>query len=574
MDERSRILIAEHSAQDRQLLAGLLEHLGFDVIEADDGAGALALYESERPALVLLAASLAEPDGPAVARRIRELAAGEFVPILFLDAERDPALLERCLQAGADDFLTKPYNGVLLRAKINALRRMTEMNRTLLRQRDEIAHHNRHLVREQEIAKRVFDKVAHVGALDLPNIRYTLSPLAVFNGDVLLASAGPSGNLIVLLGDFTGHGLAAAIGAMPLAQTFYSMVAKGFHVRDIVRELNVKLYDILPVGVFCCTAAAEFDFEESTVQVWNGGLPDGLLYRSASGEIQRLRSRHVPLGIKPGRQFNDTVEVFETAPGDRLFLWSDGILEAANPRGELFGEQRLLQIFRTGRDPRELFDTLNRAVRDFLGEGAQADDLSLVEVQVVPREQFAGVATVWQESAAHGPMDWRMSFELQPDSLRGMNPLPLLLHILMEVPGLRPRSGQLYTALAELYSNALEHGVLGLDSTLKQSAQGFATYYQQRGQALQALERGRVVFDLAYRGNDNGGLLNITVGDSGPGFDFAALPERPLTQSGYSGRGVPLLRKISHRLQFVAPGNRVCLDYVWGQWPPGFEGSV
>jgi len=577
MAERNSVLIAEEGASDRLLLATLLQNLGYGVLEADNGADALALYQRERPALVLLAVLMPRLDGLEVARRIRELTADRFVPILFLTSAQDPELLSACLEAGGDDFLTRPYNGILLRAKLNALRRMSEMNQTLARQRDEIARHNHHLLREQEMAKRVFDKVAHVGALDLPNIRYTLSPLAVFNGDVLLASAGPSGNLIVLLGDFTGHGLAAAIGAMPLAQTFYSMVAKGFHVRDIVRELNVKLYDILPVGVFCCAAAVEFDFSENTAQVWNGGLPDGLLYRSGTGACQRLLSRHVPLGIKPGRQFNDTVDVFETEPGDRLFLWSDGILEAANRSGAMFGEQRLLDIFGGGSAPQALFDALNGAVRDFLGDEAQADDLSLVEVCVVARDEFAGVAPAWQEEVAaatagggmtdaHGVMEWRLRFELEPDSLRGMNPLPLLLHILMEVPGLRSRSGQLYTLLAELYSNALEHGVLGLDSKLKESAQGFAQYYQQRGQALQDLRAGCVAFDLAYQGNDNGGLLSIGVTDSGDGFDFEALLARPLGQNGYSGRGVALLRKISQRMRFIEPGNQVCLEYVWGQW--------
>jgi len=563
MDDRGRILIAGDDADDRRSLADLLNELGYGVIEADNAADALAVFKRERPALALLATTL--PNSLTLARGMREAAGDALVPILFITADLNPELLERCLAAGGDDFLTKPYNGIVLRAKLNAFQRMTEMNQTLTRQRDEIARHNQHLLLEQEMAKRVFDKVAHVGALDLPNIRYTLSPLAVFNGDVLLASAGPSGNLIVLLGDFTGHGLAAAIGAMPLAQTFYSMVAKGFHVRDIVRELNVKLYEILPVGVFCCACAVEFDFEENTAQVWNGGLPDGLLYRG--GACQRLCSRHVPLGIKPGRQFNDAVEIFETAPGDRLFLWSDGILEATNRAGIMFGEARLLEVFSSERAPEQLFPALGAALRDFLGDEAQVDDLSLVEICVVERERFQGIAPVWQESAKHGPMAWQMRFELEPDSLRGLDPLPLLLHILMEVPGLRPRGGELYTLLAELYSNALEHGVLGLDSGLKQSPQGFAAYYQQRGLILQELREGRVAFDLVYRGDDNGGLLSITVIDSGAGFDVETVLARQ-DAAAYSGRGVALLRKLGRDLRFIAPGNQVRLDYTWGRWPP------
>ena len=78
-----------------------------------------------------------------------------------------------------------------------------------------------------QAAKAVFDRVAHEGCLNAPNIQYRQSPYALFNGDLLLAAHTPSGDTHLLLADFTGHGLPAAIGAMPLAEVFYSMTAKG-----------------------------------------------------------------------------------------------------------------------------------------------------------------------------------------------------------------------------------------------------------------------------------------------------------------------------------------------------------
>jgi serine phosphatase RsbU (regulator of sigma subunit) len=104
----------------------------------------------------------------------------------------------------------------------------------------------------------VFNKVAQDNNVAMQNIKHWLSPIAVFNGDVLLAAPTPNGGLMVLLGDFTGHGLAAAIGAIPLASTFYSMVEKGFTMQDIIKELNSKLYGILPVSVFWCASMAQF----------------------------------------------------------------------------------------------------------------------------------------------------------------------------------------------------------------------------------------------------------------------------------------------------------------------------
>jgi hypothetical protein len=87
--------------------------------------------------------------------------------------------------------------------------------------------------------------------LQAPHIQYLLSLMALFSGDVLLAAPTLSGGLQVMLGDFTGHGLPAAIGAIPVSDIFYAMTAKGFSIGDIVAELNQKLRTILPTGLFC-----------------------------------------------------------------------------------------------------------------------------------------------------------------------------------------------------------------------------------------------------------------------------------------------------------------------------------
>ena len=102
-------------------------------------------------------------------------------------------------------------------------------------------------------------------------------PQALFNGDLLLAAHAPAGQMFVLLGDFTGHGLPAAIGAMPLAETFYGMAAKGYSSTDILREINAKLKQILPVEMFCCATLLDIDAKQGTLRVERraaGWLPD------------------------------------------------------------------------------------------------------------------------------------------------------------------------------------------------------------------------------------------------------------------------------------------------------------
>ncbi len=561
MDPRLSILIAEDNAADRMLLSSIISRQGHRVLTASNGLEAVAMFDQEQPDLVLMDALMPVMDGFEAARRIKLKAGEALVPIIFLTSLTEGEALVRCLEAGGDDFLAKPYNRVILDAKIKAMDRLRRLQATVLEQRDLIARHNEHLLTEQRVAKAVFDKVAHSGCLDAPNIRYLQSPFAVFNGDLLLAAFKPSGGMHILLGDFTGHGLPAAIGAMPLAEVFYGMTAKGYSLSEILREVNAKLKRILPVGVFCCATLLNVSFQRRVVEVWNGGLPDGYLHRIATGERLPLVSRHLPLGVLEPAEFKDACEIYPMELGDRLFLLSDGVLETSNPADQLFGEARLLNVFAANRQPDLLFDEIQLALTAFRGQAQ--DDVSMLEVCLVEADSLPRPALAFTDSRQSSPLDWAASFEFRAQTLKRFNPLPFLLQLLLEVQGLRLLGGALYSVLAELYSNALEHGVLGLDSQLKCDAAGFAAYYRERGERLANLEQGYVRFHLQVQPEGSGGRLVIKVEDSGLGFNVQDVIERQRTTQSLSGRGLSLIRRLTERSTWSDDGRGVSVEFSW-----------
>lgn len=555
------VLIAEDNAADRMLLSTIVSRQGHRVLTASNGLEAVSLFEQEQPQLVLMDALMPLMDGFEAARRIKQMAGESLVPIIFLTSLTENEALVRCLEAGGDDFLAKPYNRVILEAKINAMDRLRRLQETVLQQRDLIASHNDYLLNEQRVAKSVFDRVAHAGCLDAPNIRYLQSPYALFSGDLLLAAFQPSGDMHVLLGDFTGHGLPAAIGAMPLAEAFYGMTAKGHSLREILREVNAKLKRILPLGMFCCATLINISFQRRVVEVWNGGLPDGYLLRADSGERVPLVSRHLPLGVLEPNKFSDAYEVYPLGLGDRVFLLSDGVLEARNGSDELFGERRLLDVFSSNQRPADLFADIVQALTVFRGE--LQDDVSLVEVGMVEQGLLKRPPLAFSDSGQSSPLDWSATFEFRGQTLRRFNPIPFLLHILLEVKGLRSQGGALYSVLTELYANALEHGVLGLDSSLKCNGEGFAEYYRQRARRLSELDDGYVRFHLRLKPEASGGRLLVTVDDSGPGFDGQAILERQARLDGLSGRGLTLVRQLSECCTWPADGHGVSVEFSW-----------
>jgi CheY-like chemotaxis protein len=562
LSEPLTILIAEDSAADLLLLSTIVRRQGHHVLTATNGEQAVEVFARERPQLVLMDAMMPVMDGFLAARWIKQLAGEQLVPIIFLTSLRESAALAECLDAGGDDFLPKPYNQLILAAKINAMDRLRRLQATVLQQRDQIARHNDHLLHEQRAAKAVFDKVAHSGCINAaPNIRYLQSPYALFNGDLLLAAYTPSGDMHVLLGDFTGHGLPAAIGAMPLAEVFYGMTAKGYGLTQTLREMNAKLKRILPVDMFCCATLLCLSTERRVVEVWNGGMPEGYVHEVATGKRTPLMSRHLPLGVLSAQAFDDSTEVWPMALGDRVFLLSDGVLDTADANDQLFGAERLQQVFAANREPDRLFEDIEQALAAFRGEAR--DDVSMVEISLLAGQPLRVAEPMYSDSGQSCPLNWSVSFEFRAQTLRRYNPLPYLLQLLLEVHGLREQSGALYTVMAELYANALEHGVLGLDSQLKRDAEGFAQYYRLRNERLAQLNSGHIRVHVQVSPTAQGGKMTLRVEDSGPGFDVDEVLARPLDADRLSGRGLNLVRQLSGDVRWSDGGRCVCVEFCW-----------
>ena len=549
-----RVLIAEDGAADRLLLAQIVRRHGYEVLTAEDGAQAVALFAAERPDLVLLDALMPVMDGFEAARQIKAMAGEALVPIIFLTSLHEDQALAHCLEAGGDDFLAKPYSAVILGAKIHAMDRLRRLQATVLEQRDQIARHHHHLLSEQRVAKAVFDKVAHAGCLGAADIHYRQSPYALFNGDLLLAAYTPAGDMRVLLGDFTGHGLPAAIGAMPLADAFYGMTAKGHGLGDTLREINAKLKRVLPTDMFCCATLLSLDVQHGRLEWWSGGMPDAYRLSSAGELLGTLSSRHLPLGILASARFDARTEVLPMAPGERILLLSDGVEESADARGQLFGVQRLRQVLASNHAPAALFDELMAAVETF--GAAVRDDISLCDVRMPPAPRLQAPTPVPDGSTWHPALDWSLSFELRGETLQRLNPVPHVLHLLQHVEGLRPLTGVLHTVIGELYSNALDHGVLGLDSRLKQDAAGFAAYYDARHAALGRLQDGWIRVRLEVRPRASGGCLAVEVEDSGLGFDTTRLKADVSGQSKLCGRGLALVKRLCTEAHWLDGGCR------------------
>jgi len=248
--------------------------------------------------MILMDVMMPVMDGYEATKIIKELSEN-FIPIIFLTAMTDDKALSKCVEVGGDDFLTKPYSRVILNAKIEALTRVSILYNTVYEQKGELEAHNIQQMQEQKVARNVFNSIMHKGCLEHDDIFHVhLSPVSLFNGDVILAAVKPSGGLNILFGDFTGHGLGAALGALPLSEIFYTMTSKNYGIEKICEEINQKLKQQLPVGMFLAACVLELELTNNVVKIWNGAIPGAYILRKSGELFQQVIFSYTVIFIK------------------------------------------------------------------------------------------------------------------------------------------------------------------------------------------------------------------------------------------------------------------------------------
>lgn len=494
-----------------------------------------------------------------------------------------------CLTPVIYAFLTSPAVGrglgLLILLFMFMMLFVIKRTHVFLRNNSQLLHGNRRLVAEltsrthalesakaqdeaeREMALSVFQAILPHSALASDNVSYHLSSHSAFNGDMLLIETRPDGRQNVMLGDFTGHGLAASLGAIPAADIFVSMTRKGFPLNAIASEINRKLHTHLPRNLFCAACLVEIDPGHGRVKVWNGGLPSVYLLRDGDGKtIQQISAAHPPLGILSPGAFVDATQTYTIDEGDQVFMATDGVIEQRNAAGEMFGEQRLEEILNTGCGIRALSRGLKDALTHF-GKGVdQGDDMTFVAVRAEcdhrPVAPMTGEAGDESASLLQEP-NWSLQLVLHPEAMKRIDPVPVLNHLIRELNDGSEALVPLELVLGELYKNALDHGVLGLSSTQKQSVEGFDAYYRLRDQQLAALRDGSVTLHLTNHPMPDGGMLELQVSDTGTGFDYERVEGDVGTNMAAHGRGLPLVRAFCRSLEYQGCGNQVRAVFRW-----------
>jgi len=377
---RGTALVVDDQPAHCLLLKRLLEAQGFEVILASNGAEGVDQFQEHCPEIVFMDVLMPVTDGYEAARRIKSLPNGRFTPMIFLTCLDDPQDLKKCIEAGGDDFLSKPFNKVVLKARILALERTRKLYQSLREQHQALTSYTKAEEANMGLAHQVFSHAMTARNIRPPGVLIASYPVAYFSGDLVLCSLLPQGGLRLLVADFTGHGLAAAICSLPVSEIFHTRSASGASQVALLEEVNRMLCQLLPDDRFMAAAIIDVAQDCQSLTFWSGAMPASLLLQG--DDLEPLPSKGLPLGVLESYDFRADQIALKCQPTSRILMMSDGLQEMRTAQGELLYETSLYsQLLEFWKQPgSDAHSLAKEALLTLEQDEWLKDDLTLVEL--------------------------------------------------------------------------------------------------------------------------------------------------------------------------------------------------
>ncbi len=324
-NSRAEILVVDDDAISRRVLAQLLTAAGYKCRVSKDGSDALEVVHAAPPSLLLLDFDMPGLNGAEVLERLRsdQNPAVAQIPTIMLTAHGSEESEVSCLQAGADDFVTKPVNAAVLRARIETQLRLRSMRRQLERQNDELESWRRNLERDLEAARLTQQSLIPQKPLALPGweVATCYRPVIQVGGDMYGWLRMKDGRILFWIADGTGHGAAAALLTTLAKLLFHHGNVEQDTPASVMEAVNHDFRSIFGSRSFMTAMCVALNPTTGNASVVGAGHPP-LLVTHHNGTTESIASIAPPLGLIEQPEFVETA--IDLEPGDAFLLYTDG----------------------------------------------------------------------------------------------------------------------------------------------------------------------------------------------------------------------------------------------------------
>ncbi len=356
---------------NRLVLQDLIEEQ-YELEVVESGEACLELVKHRIPDLILLDINMPRLSGFDVCHTLKSRLETTNIPIIFLTALMETEDERKGFKLGAVDYITKPFTESVLLARIKThlalsfTRQMVEKNNSALKQ-------------ESEYFEQIISTMRKDKRFDKSHLRYLISPVEKSNGDIVLSASNDDNHQHILVGDFTGHGLNAAIAGPLVSSLFYIQMQENTTAPNILELINNELFHKLPSQCFLAATYIDWDKTAQNVTIWNFGMPSTVIY-NREDLVGQSDSISVALGIVECCEHKITPVAFPFSEGNKLYSYTDGIYEVANNEGEYFGENALQPILQKLSSDQIDLSLLQERVEEFADRNPIQDDVTLIEL--------------------------------------------------------------------------------------------------------------------------------------------------------------------------------------------------
>lgn len=462
-----KILIAEDDAIPRRLLQATLTKSGYEVVTAQNGTEAWEMLQAnDAPRLAILDWLMPGMDGVDVCREVRKRANAPYVYLILLTSKDTKEDIVAGMEAGADDYLTKPFHSHELQVRLRAGQRILELESELLRSYEELAQAHR---REGEIGAKIQQTLLlgqPPSALPAMQVAALTIPSRQIDGDFYDFFAHQDSCLDVIVGDVMGKGIAAALLGAAIKSQFLRALS---HLpgresgrlpepEAIVSEVHTAVTgQFIGLEFFATLIYARFDSTQGQITFVDCGHTKTLRLRPGTGGCDVLEGINMPLGVSEKEIYRQMSASF--VAGDVFCFYSDGVTEAHEPNGEQFGMERLMTVLTENGQaaPQELLAAIHRAVVAFTQSDKFADDLTCVVVKT--GETVGNAAEIGMDSESDRAQTWITSELSQLAAARAF-----VRDFCVRAAQSRPDEegiAQLELAITEAVSNIIRHAYEG-----------------------------------------------------------------------------------------------------------------
>jgi phosphoserine phosphatase RsbU/P len=385
MDKKptERILVADDDAASRKLLVRILSRAGYSCAQVSNGLEALASVHAEPPSLLLLDFDMPGMDGAELLKKLRQDAEPAIaqLPTIMLTGHGGEESEVLCLEAGANDFVTKPINQAVLRARIETQLRLRSLRLQLQQQNDELEAWRRNLERDLAAARLTQQSLIPQKPPALPGweIAACYRPVIQVGGDIYGWLRMADGRTLFWIADATGHGASAALLTTLAKLLFHHGSVEHTEPVEIMEAVNNDFRSIFGARSFMTAMCVALDPATGRASVVGAGHPPLLLSRK-DGRTEAVLSSAPPLGLLERSEFLATD--IDLEPGEAFFLYTDGLYGSRRDQNPSLSSGRLAGMLQPMAASAQALLTrvVDQATRDQNGE-PPPDDVAAVAVR-------------------------------------------------------------------------------------------------------------------------------------------------------------------------------------------------